>query len=240
MGFLDILSAAGPALSGAGAAFGSVINANAQQDINAQNVQLAKDQMAFQERMSNSAYQRAMVDMKAAGVNPMLAFSQGGASTPQGAMQKLDAPQMGDALKAGLSSALETVRLKKDLEQQDSQIALNKETEKAKASEVELNNQSAKQVSELAKKVQLENKVVKTQLPVVEQQARVEKAHADLNTQYATWDNWSRRVGDAIGNVTSGLGALFRGRAIGAGDRRSGNKQLEKHIDRLRRTHGKK
>lgn len=45
----------------------------------------ASRQMVFQKDMSGTAYQRAVADMKSAGLSPMLAYSQGGASTPSGA-----------------------------------------------------------------------------------------------------------------------------------------------------------
>lgn len=61
----------------------------------------AREQMAFQEKMSNSAYQRAMDDMKSSGLNPILAYTQGGASTPSGSSGAVQAAKME---KADLSS----------------------------------------------------------------------------------------------------------------------------------------
>jgi hypothetical protein len=48
----------------------------------------ARKQMRFQEDMSSTSYQRAMEDMRKAGLNPILAGKLGGASTPPGAMAK--------------------------------------------------------------------------------------------------------------------------------------------------------
>ncbi len=62
----------------------SVLSSKGASKQNAANQAASREQMAFQERMSNSAYQRAMTDMRKAGLNPILAYKQGGASTPTG------------------------------------------------------------------------------------------------------------------------------------------------------------
>lgn len=90
----------GGALAGIGSAFSGGLGFLGQSSANKQNRALARDQMAFQERMSSTAYQRAVRDMEKAGLNPMLAYQQGGASSPQGSL-----PVMKNELEAASNSA---------------------------------------------------------------------------------------------------------------------------------------
>lgn len=79
---------------GVGSLVGSALDgwdsSNDQGKANNQNIGLAREQMAFQERMSSTSYQRAVEDMQKAGLNPMLAYAQGGASTPSGSLAHVE------------------------------------------------------------------------------------------------------------------------------------------------------
>lgn len=129
MGFLDfgipIISTAADAYS--------------QHKANKANKKIAREQMAFQERMSNTEMTRRVQDLKNAGLNPMLAaVNQQGASAPQGASADIDPVTRNTA-----SSALAAMAQREQLKNLRAQTDLLTEQKRSAAADATIKENQA-------------------------------------------------------------------------------------------------
>ncbi|UPW40901.1 DNA pilot protein [Sigmofec virus UA08Rod_6143] len=110
--FGDILSAAAPAV-------GAYLSYNQQKD-------LLDRQYSFQERMSNTAHQREVNDLLAAGINPLYTATGGnGASTPLGATGS--ATDFANAFSQGIGRAYQNKMQRAQVQAMDFENALRKQ-----------------------------------------------------------------------------------------------------------------
>lgn len=205
-----------PAIAGIGSGIANFVGSLFQ---NSAEKEAAQKQMDFQERMSNTSYQRGMADMKAAGLNPILAYSQGGASSAVGAKANVTNPgeAFSKGVESGSNSAVKSMSMQPQIDNIKSSTALNvAQMEKSMAEAKQVNLNSALSAATLDTMIRrsgietdLKSQEYYSKLPG-EKRAKIEGDYldSDWGKRLATWAVAGRDVQSgtsAFSNVPLGV-----------------------------------
>jgi hypothetical protein len=211
-----IMAAVAPAVIGgamdmAGGMFGNNANKDIAQQANQFASAQSDKQMAFQREMRATQYQTTVEDLKKAGLNPMLAYTQGGAGTPSGAQAQPTVAHMENPMKGATQTAIGAANVAADLKLKKEQALATSAQAEASNSQALSSVAAALKMLEESKKPSQEIENLKKQLDVMASQITANNAQAGASSAQAAKTKQETDLGIVSSNpITQGWGEVKR------------------------------
>lgn len=165
---LTMLIAAGAAMSVAGIGVGGGLF-SAKQNYKYSSRLMAKQQ-AWMEKMSNTAHQREVADLRAAGLNPILSSHSAGSQVGSASSPSVNTPNLGDAALSGIKAGMDVLSAGAGIDNTKADTGLKEAEIETQKTAKSLNVANANKAKADADKAKADARLANAQASITERQ----------------------------------------------------------------------